>query len=53
VKVNKQALVVEVEEQNDEITFEELVDELPDSAPRFCVFSAGSWDLGVYTNCWC
>jgi len=38
VKINRQKLIVEVEEQNDDVAFEDLVEELPDSAPRFVAY---------------
>lgn len=38
MKVNKEKLTVDLEEQNDSVEWEELVDELPDSAPRFVAY---------------
>jgi hypothetical protein len=38
VKVNKEKLIVEVEDELDETSWEELVEGLPDSGPRFVAY---------------
>eukprot|EP01122_Echinamoeba_exundans_P008528 TRINITY_DN2843_c0_g2_i1.p2 TRINITY_DN2843_c0_g2~~TRINITY_DN2843_c0_g2_i1.p2 ORF type:complete len:138 (+),score=32.10 TRINITY_DN2843_c0_g2_i1:70-483(+) len=47
MKINKEKLIVEVEDELDETSWEELVDGLPDSGPRFVAYSAEYvWDDG-------
>jgi hypothetical protein len=43
VKINPKALIVELEEQKDGVTLEELAEELPESAPRY--FSVSRYSL--------
>jgi hypothetical protein len=51
VKVNKDALTVDLEEQNDSIEWDELIDELPDAAPRFVAYRSVSAHLFSFQKC--